>query len=63
MTSLEWLPSLQQLVSVSLDGRIIIHTLKSTSLEEKHSKLVTVMNLPRIARKNNASNKYIGKQF
>ncbi|CAG9540050.1 unnamed protein product [Cercopithifilaria johnstoni] len=60
VTSLEWLYPLQQLVSVSLDGRIIIHNLKSTILEEKHSKLITVLNLPRNIRKSNATAKYIG---
>uniref|UniRef100_A0A0R3S151 WD_REPEATS_REGION domain-containing protein n=1 Tax=Elaeophora elaphi TaxID=1147741 RepID=A0A0R3S151_9BILA len=60
VTSLEWLYPLQQLVSVSLDGRIIIHNLKSTVLEEKHSKLITVLNLPRNIRKSNTSAKYIG---
>uniref|UniRef100_A0A1I8ENF8 Uncharacterized protein n=1 Tax=Wuchereria bancrofti TaxID=6293 RepID=A0A1I8ENF8_WUCBA len=60
VTSLEWLYPLQQLISVSLDGRIIIHNLKSTVLEVKYSKLITVLNLPRNIRKSNSSIKYIG---
>ncbi|VDK89457.1 unnamed protein product [Litomosoides sigmodontis] len=60
VTALEWLSPSQQLVSVSLDGRIIIHSLKSAALEAKHSKLVTILNLPRNIRKSNTSSKYIG---
>ncbi|VIO97091.1 Uncharacterized protein BM_BM17668 [Brugia malayi] len=60
VTSLEWLYHLQQLISVSLDGRIIIHKLKSTVLEVKYSKLITALNLPRNIRKSNLSTKYIG---
>ncbi|OZC07146.1 hypothetical protein X798_05836, partial [Onchocerca flexuosa] len=63
VTSLEWLYPLQQLVSVSLDGRIIISNLKSTVLEEKHSKLITTLNLPRNIRKSNTSAKYIDRLF
>uniref|UniRef100_A0A915Q212 Uncharacterized protein n=1 Tax=Setaria digitata TaxID=48799 RepID=A0A915Q212_9BILA len=60
VTSLEWLLPLQQLVSASLDGQIIIHSLKSTLLKTKNSKLVTVLNLPRTMRKSNALDKYTG---
>ncbi|KAM3720541.1 Pre-rRNA-processing protein [Dirofilaria immitis] len=60
VTSLEWLYPLQQLISVSLDGRIIIHNLKSTILEEKHSRQITTLNLPRNIRKFNTPTKYIG---
>ncbi|VDM93001.1 unnamed protein product [Onchocerca ochengi] len=60
VTSFEWLFPSQQIVSVSLDGQIIISNLKSTILEAKHSKLITTLNLPRNIRKSNASGKYIG---
>ncbi|VDN01491.1 unnamed protein product [Thelazia callipaeda] len=61
VTSLEWLPSLRpQLVSVSLDGKIIIHSLKSTSLEEKHFRLVTISDLPRNIKRSNSSTRYTG---
>ncbi|VDK52748.1 unnamed protein product [Gongylonema pulchrum] len=63
VTSFEWLFAQQQLISVSLDGRIIIHHLRSTTLVEKHSKLVTIANLPRSIRKTNTSTKYTGNMI
>ena len=59
VTGLRWVSS-QLLLSTALDGRLILSSLKATSLEAIKSVNVTINDLPRSVRRSNSSIKRAG---